>query len=96
MGPTEANPIIPKPSNSFLTLPVEQIPIPKDSRIGTVIGPVVTPPESNAIPRNSVGVKIAMIMTAMYEIVRISLIENLNTILHAAMTRNAATPIAMA
>ncbi len=60
MGPTEARAIRPKPSSEedrpFIT---EETPIPKARIKGTVIGPVVTPPESRDIGRNSAGVIIA-------------------------------------
>ncbi len=61
-GPMDARPIIPNPSMLSLLCPMEHIPIPSARRIGTVTGPVVTPPESNAMPMNSV-LPVASIVT---------------------------------
>ena len=48
-GPTEQSAIDPKLfSPSFLVENVEAMPMPSAIMNGTVIGPVVTPPESNA------------------------------------------------
>ena len=96
IGPMDASPIIPYPSRSFLHSWTEQRPIPSDRRIGTVMGPVVTPPESSAIPMNSGGAMNVSISVAMYPIVSSILRLKRNTILQAAMMRNAATPAAIA
>ena len=43
---------------------MDAIPTPSAIIKGTVIGPVVTPPESNATARKSPGTNMAMIKTA--------------------------------
>ncbi len=45
----------------FLSLRIEDTPIPRAIINGTVIGPVVTPPESNAIDKRLFGIKNANI-----------------------------------
>ena len=58
IGPIEQSPVIPKESSSpSLSLLMATIPVPIDIINGTVIGPVVTPPESNANGRKSSGKK---------------------------------------
>ena len=60
IGPTEQSATSPKLSASaLLSLRIFATPTPSASMNGTVIGPVVTPPESNAIPRKSASVKAA-------------------------------------
>ena len=44
-------------SSACLSLRIAAIPIPNDIINGTVIGPVVTPPESNATDKKSFGTK---------------------------------------
>ncbi len=57
-GPIEERPISPNPSDRADFPPkTELIPIPKDKIIGTVTGPVVTPPASKAMATNVEGVK---------------------------------------
>ena len=64
IGPTEQRPTKPKLSVSesapFLT---DAIPIPRARMNGTVMGPVVTPPESKDTARNSGFVKNAATKT---------------------------------
>ena len=63
-GPIEERPISPNPSESADFPPkTELIPNPKDKIIGTVTGPVVTPPASKAIPTKLGGVKNDKIIT---------------------------------
>ena len=58
MGPMEQRDTRPKLSASaFLSLRMLEIPTPKAKMKGTVIGPVVTPPESKAMLRKSASVK---------------------------------------
>ena len=51
-------------SAACLSLRIAVIPIPKAIIKGTVIGPVVTPPESNEIERKSFGTKKVRINTS--------------------------------
>jgi len=54
MGPIEQSATRPKLSDSaFSSLRILETPTPSARMNGTVIGPVVTPPESNAMPRKS-------------------------------------------
>ena len=56
MGPMEHRATRPKLSLSwFLPWPMDESPMPRAMMKGTVIGPVVTPPESNATARKSPG-----------------------------------------
>ena len=65
MGPTEQREIRPKLSLEALSsLRIEEMPTPKAMMNGTVIGPVVTPPESKATARKSPGAKQASRNTA--------------------------------
>ena len=58
MGPTEHNEIRPKLSSAaFPSLRMEEMPMPKAMMKGTVMGPVVTPPESKATAIKSAGAK---------------------------------------
>jgi len=64
IGPIDASPIRPKPSDrGDLPASTELNPSPKDSIMGTAMGPVVTPPASKATGTNSAGAKKARIMT---------------------------------
>ena len=64
MGPIEQRATMPKlPDSLFLLWPIDESPTPRVRIKGTVIGPVVTPPESNATERKSFGTKIAKIKT---------------------------------
>ena len=58
MGPREHRAIMPKLLvPAFSDLPMEARPRPRAMMKGTVMGPVVTPPESKATARNSWGTK---------------------------------------
>ena len=57
MGPILQRATRPKLLSSEYFFLAEAIPIPKAIINGTVTGPVVTPPESNATARNSFGTK---------------------------------------
>ena len=58
IGPIEHRATRPKVSSSAcLSLRIAAIPTPNAIINGTVIGPVVTPPESNAIAKKSFGTK---------------------------------------
>ena len=58
MGPTEQRATRPKLSwAAFSSLRMEETPRPKAMMNGTVMGPVVTPPESKATARKSPGTK---------------------------------------
>ena len=60
MGPTEHSATRPKLSEPALrSLRICATPTPRARMKGTVMGPVVTPPESNAMPRKSASVKAA-------------------------------------
>ena len=60
MGPMEHSATRPKLSSAACrSLRMAEIPIPSAMIKGTVIGPVVTPPESNATERKLFGVKTA-------------------------------------
>ena len=64
IGPIEHRATIPKLSLSeFFSLLIEDIPIPNAIIKGTAIGPVVAPPESKAIAKNSLGTKNASTKT---------------------------------
>ena len=62
---------------------------------GTVIGPVVTPPESNASGTNSLGTKYAIINDIIQRNIIIYEYFNWNNILNVATTKNIPTPIPM-
>ena len=56
IGPTEHSATRPKLSfSASLSLRIAETPTPSASMNGTVIGPVVTPPESKATARNDLG-----------------------------------------
>ena len=60
MGPTEHMATRPKLSSAAWRSPrMAETPTPSAMMKGTVMGPVVTPPESNATARNSLGTKAA-------------------------------------
>ena len=60
IGPIEHNATSPKLSFSESLFPrIDAAPTPSAIMNGTVIGPVVTPPESKAIDQNSFGTKLA-------------------------------------
>ena len=65
IGPMEQSAVRPKPSVSApLSLRIEATPTPIAMIKGTLIGPVVTPPESNASGTNAGGTNIESINTA--------------------------------
>ena len=67
IGPTEHSATRPKLSALlFSSLRVAAIPIPNAMINGTVMGPVVTPPESKATGRKSLGTKMARMNTTAY------------------------------
>ena len=67
IGPTEHSATRPKLSASlFSSLRVAAMPMPNAMIKGTVMGPVVTPPASNATGRKSPGTKKEMINTTAY------------------------------
>ena len=60
MGPTEQRATRPKLSSAaWRSLRMAATPTPSAMMKGTVMGPVVTPPESKATARNSLGTKAA-------------------------------------
>ena len=60
IGPMEQSATRPKLSLlACLSLLIEETPTPRAMMKGTVIGPVVTPPESNAMAQKSFGTNIA-------------------------------------
>ena len=64
IGPIEHKATNPKLSSvACLSLRIEEIPMPSAIINGTVIGPVVTPPESKATAKKSLGTKNANIKT---------------------------------
>ncbi len=64
MGPTLERATMPKLSSWELLSPrVEAMPMPRAIIKGTVMGPVVTPPESKATARKLLGVKRATTKT---------------------------------
>ena len=66
IGPTEQSATRPKLSASaFLSLRIEATPTPSAMMNGTVMGPVVTPPESKATLRKSASEKEARAKTSM-------------------------------
>ena len=66
IGPTEQSAIRPNESSpARLSLRMEDTPTPIAMMKGTVIGPVVTPPESKATARKSRGTKAASANTSM-------------------------------
>lgn len=66
MGPTEQRATRPKLSwAAFSSLRMEATPTPRAMIKGTVMGPVVTPPESKAMARKSSGTKRASANTRM-------------------------------
>lgn len=67
IGPMDANPTKPKLSAEAVFEPlIEDIPTPRARIKGTVIGPVVAPPASNATAKKIGGEKKARINTIMY------------------------------
>ena len=65
MGPMEHRATRPKLSLAeFRSLRTEAMPTPRAMMKGTVMGPVVTPPESKATARNSLGTKMDSTNTA--------------------------------
>ncbi len=73
MGPTEHRDTSPKLSSAAcLSFLIEEIPTPMAMINGTVIGPVVTPPESNATAINSFGTKNDIPISARYSTARIA------------------------
>ena len=70
MGPTEAMATMPKESSWASRSPrMEARPTPSARMNGTVMGPVVTPPESNATARKSRGANSDRANTPMYSTV---------------------------
>ena len=64
MGPTEQSAISPiESSEAALSLRIAAMPRPKLMMNGTVMGPVVTPPASNATARKSSGARNASTKT---------------------------------
>ena len=95
-GPMDARPTIPKLfMGSLLREAAIPIPRPMAMRIGMVIGPVVTPPESNAMPRMYLGTRRPMMITREYPRVISSFREMSRYILSAARTNITPTPTAM-
>ncbi|MFA6805489.1 MAG: hypothetical protein WCQ23_05415 [Candidatus Methanomethylophilaceae archaeon] len=74
---------------------VAHIPIPIDIRIGMVIGPVVTPPESNTIPRYCSGAKNDSARIMAYPAVRMMRMGTFSTIFRVATTTKLPTPNAI-
>ena len=65
IGPIEQSAVKPNPSvSAFLSLRIDATPVPIAIMNGTLIGPVVTPPESNANGTNVSGTKNAITKTA--------------------------------
>ena len=97
MGPTEQSAISPKESSpARLSLRIDETPTPSAIIKGTVMGPVVTPPESNATARKSRGTKAARAKTTMYARMSISLRDIPKNIRSSAAMRNSPTPAATA
>ena len=64
IGPTEHSATRPNESlSAFRSLRMADTPMPSASMNGTVMGPVVTPPASNATARNESGTKNASVNT---------------------------------
>ena len=64
IGPTEHSATRPKLSSAAcLSLRIEETPIPKAIINGTVMGPVVTPPESKATAQKLSGTALATMKT---------------------------------
>ena len=99
IGPTEAVPVRPNEPSS----PVDEVelrrtvatPKPKAIMKGTVIGPVVAPPESNAIPKKLVGAKNASAKSTTYAMAKVIFMENLKTVRKSPMRKNYPTPAAI-
>ena len=93
MGPTEDSATSPKLSSSALSsLRIAEIPMPSDMINGTVIGPVVTPPASNATAIKSPGASSASPNTNTYSTISMCARVTLKSILRSAATRNSPTP----
>ena len=93
IGPTEQRAVNPNPSVSeFLLFPSVATPVPMAIIKGTLIGPVVTPPESKASGINVSGTKKDSMKTITYK--NKSRCDNriLNIILKKAITKNTPTP----
>ena len=70
-------------------------PTPSAMMKGTVMGPVVAPPESNATPWNVAGVRKAIAKTARYETMRTALRGTESTVLKMPSVTNRPTPAAI-
>ena len=75
---------------------MEDTPTPNAMMKGTVIGPVVTPPESKAMARKSFGTKQARTKITRYEAISSPLRGTRNRMRSRATTRKAPTPTATA
>ena len=101
IGPTDAMPVSPNESSEVeaLALPdferTAATPTPSAIMNGTVIGPVVAPPESNATPWNVFGDKNARMNTATYAMMRIVLSGMESTVRRIPSVTNNPIPAAM-
>ena len=68
--------------------------MPSAIKNGTVIGPVVTPPESKATAKNSFGTKIDSTNTSTYSPIRVGVSGRLNRVRSIDTTKNSPTPAA--
>ena len=95
MGPIEHSAVMPKLSDlEFLSLRMDAAPAPSDMIKGTLIGPVVTPPESNATGTNCAGTNCDKIITAAYIIRRMYFSGILRKVRAMAIAKNTPTPTA--
>ena len=81
-------------SAAWRSLRIAEMPTPSAMMNGTVMGPVVTPPESNATARKSLGTKAASTNTMAYSVTSSGGSAILNSIRSSAITRKAPTPAA--
>ena len=97
IGPIEHRATRPKESlSAFLSLRMADTPTPSASIKGTVMGPVVTPPESNATARNDLGTNCARTNVAMYRAAMMNFSCTLKSMRSSATIRNSPTPMATA
>ena len=71
---------------------MEAAPAPSDNINGTLMGPVVTPPESNATGTNCLGTKKESAMVATYMVKSMYLSGMCKNVRIMAITRNTPTP----
>ena len=81
-------------SAAWRSLRIAEMPTPSAMMNGTVMGPVVTPPESNATARKSLGTKAASTNTMAYSVTSSGGSATPSSMRRNATVRNRPTPAA--